>query len=135
MAHVAIALIRRPASPPRSQIGSRHGDVYPAIYLCMVVLRLAGAGLVVWVDAIHLDLWSEGYRHIPTDGPLFLAGAISGFVLAALLLLVWPRPLAGLLGAGSMASTLAALIFSINAGHAGRRPPKRRPPAFRDVTV
>ncbi len=86
-----------------------------AVYLCMVVLRLAAAGLVVWVAAIHLDLWSEGYRHIPTDGPLFLADAIAGFVLAALLL-VWPRPLAGLLGAGFMASTLAALILSINVG-------------------
>ena len=115
VAHLAIALIRRPASPPRSQIGCRRGAVYVAVYLCMVVLRLAAAGLVVWVAAIHLDLWSEGYRHIPTDGPLFLADAIAGFVLAALLL-VWPRPLAGLLGAGFMASTLAALILSINVG-------------------
>ena len=65
--------------------------------------------------AIHLHLWSEGYRHIPTNGPLFLADAIAGFLLASLLL-VWPRPLAGLLGAGFMASTLAALIVSINVG-------------------
>ncbi len=115
MAHLAIALIRRPASPPRSQIGSRHGAVYLAVYLCMVVLRLAGAGLIIWVAAILLDLWSEGYRHIPTDGPLFLADAIGGFVLAALLL-VWPWPLAGLLGAGFLASTLLALILSINVG-------------------
>jgi hypothetical protein len=113
--HLAIALIRRPASPPRPEAGSRHGAVYHAVYLCMVLLRLAGAGLLVWVAAIHLDLWSEGYRHIPTDGPLFLADAIGGFALAALLL-VWPRPLAGLLGAGFMASTLAALILSINVG-------------------
>jgi hypothetical protein len=115
MAHLAIALIRRPASPARSQIGSRHGVVYLAVYLCMVVLRLAGAGLMVGVAAIHLDLWSEGYRHIPTDGPLFLADAIGGFVLAVLLL-VWPRPWAGLLGAGFMASTLVTLILSINVG-------------------
>ena len=67
------------------------------------------------VAAIHLHLWSEGYRHIPTDGPLFLVDAIAGFILAAILL-VWPRPLAGLLGAGFMASTLAALILSINVG-------------------
>jgi hypothetical protein len=114
-AHLAIALIRRPASPPRPHIGSRHGAVYLAVYLWMVVLRLAGAGLLVWVAAIHLHLWSEGYRHIPTDGPFFLADAIAGFMLAALLL-VWPGPLAGLLGAAFMASTLAALILSINVG-------------------
>ena len=127
MAHVAIALIRRPASssrwrgvPPRSQIGARHGAVYLAVYFCMVVLRLAGAGLLAWVAVIHLDLWSEGYRHIPTDGPLFLAAAIGGFLLAALLL-VWSRPLAGLLGAGFMVSTLAALIVTINVGLFGFR--------------
>jgi hypothetical protein len=90
----------------------------------MVVIRLAGAGLVVWVAAIHLDLWSEGYRHIPTDGPLFLADAIGGLVLAALLV-VWPLPLAGLLGAGFLASTLVALIFSINVGLIGFQEPIR----------
>jgi hypothetical protein len=111
LAHLAIAPIRRPTSPPRPQIGSRHG----AVYLCAVALRLGGTGLLVWVAAIHLDLWSEGYRHIPTDGPLFLADAIGGFALAAILL-AWPRPLAGLLGTGFMVSTLAALILSINVG-------------------
>jgi hypothetical protein len=58
---------------------------------------------------------SEGYRHIPTVGPLFLADAIAGFGLAALLV-VWPSPLAGLVGAGFMVSTLAGLILSINIG-------------------
>jgi hypothetical protein len=111
MAHLAIAPIRPLASPPRPHIGSRHG----AVYLGTVVLRLAGAGLLVWVAAIHLDLWSAGYRHIPTDGPLFLADAIGGFALAAILL-AWPRPLAGLLGTGFMASTLAGLVLSINVG-------------------
>jgi hypothetical protein len=96
-------------------MGSGYGVVYHAVYLSLVALRLAGTGLLIWVAAIHLDLWSEGYRHIPTDGPLFLADAIGGFVLAAILL-VWPRPLAALLGIGFMASTLAALILSINVG-------------------
>jgi hypothetical protein len=36
-------------------------------------------------------------------------------------LLVWPRPVAGLLGAGFMASTLAGLIVSINFGLFGFR--------------
>jgi membrane-bound ClpP family serine protease len=79
------------------------------------VLRFAGVGLLVWVGAIHLDLWLGGYRQIPTDGPLFLADAIAGFALAASLL-AWPRPLIGLLGTGFMVSTLAGLILSINVG-------------------
>jgi hypothetical protein len=80
-----------------------------------VVLRLVGIGLLIWVAAIHLDLWAEGYRQIPTDGPLFLLNAIGGFALAAIFL-VWPRALAGLLGIGYMAVTLAALIVSSNIG-------------------
>jgi hypothetical protein len=110
-AHVAITLIRRLVSRPRLRIGSK----LVVLYVCTVVVRLVGAGLLVWVAAIHLDLWSEGYRQIPTDGPLFLVDAIGGFALAAILL-AWPRPLAGLLGAGFMASTLAGLILSINVG-------------------
>jgi hypothetical protein len=62
----------------------------------------------------------EGYRDIPTVGPLFLADAVGGLVLAAVLL-VWPRPLAGLLGAGFMISTLGGLILSLNVGLFGFR--------------
>jgi hypothetical protein len=85
-----------------------------------LVLRVAGAGLLIWVGALHLHLWSEGYRHIPTVGPLFLAQAIGGFALAAVVL-VWPRLLAGLLGAGYMLTTLAGLVISINVGLFGFR--------------
>ena len=109
MTQLAITLIRRLASPRRPQFRTRHG------FLAALVFRLACAGLLVWVAAIHLHLWSEGYRHIPTIGPLFLADAVGGFVLAALLLM-WPSPVAGLLGAGFMVSTLAGLILSINIG-------------------
>ena len=115
MTHRAIVFLRRLTSPPRRQAGSRHGAVYVTVYLITVALRLAGAGLLVWVAAIHLHLWSEGYRHIATDGPLFLADAIGGFALAAIFL-AWPRPLVGLLGTGFMVSTLAGLILSINVG-------------------
>lgn len=79
------------------------------------VTRLTCSGLLVWVGAIHLHLWSDGYMHIPTVGQLFLADAIGGFALAPLLIL-WPRPLAGVASAGFMASTLAGLVISINFG-------------------
>jgi hypothetical protein len=93
----------------------RHGtpSQYGPSFLATLVLRLVGVGLLTWVAVIHLHLWTEGYRDIPTVGPLFLADAVGGFVLAAVLL-VWPRPLAGLLGAGFMISTLGGLILSLN---------------------
>jgi hypothetical protein len=97
------ALFRRYGTP------SQHGPSF----LAALVLRLVCAGLLIWVAVIHLHLWMEGYREIPTVGPLFIADAVGGFLLAAVLL-VWPRPLAGLLGAGFMISTLGGLIVSLN---------------------
>lgn len=57
---------------------------------------------------------ARGIRQIPTDGPLFLLDAVTGLALAALLL-VWAAPLAGL-AAGYSASTLGALLISLNVG-------------------
>ncbi len=100
----------------------RHGarSRYGPSYLAALVLRLVCVGLLIWAAAIHLHLWMEGYRDIPTVGPLFLADAVAGFVLAAILL-VWPRPLAGLMGAGFMISTLVGLLVSLNFGLFGFR--------------
>jgi hypothetical protein len=113
---MATATSDQMASLRRHGTRSQHG---PAS-LAALVLRLVCAGLLIWVGAIHLHLWTEGYRDIPTVGPLFLADAVGGFVLAAVLL-VWPRPLAGLLGAGFMISTLGGLIVSLNFGLFGFR--------------
>ncbi len=77
--------------------------------------RLTDVGLIVAIGLIHLHLWLEGYRLIPTNGPLFLVDAIAAFVLAAALLL-WPRPVVGLLGLGLVASTLGALLISLSVG-------------------
>jgi hypothetical protein len=104
------------ASLRRHRTRSQHGPAF----LATLILRLVCAGLLIWAAAIHLHLWTEGYRDIPTVGPLFLADAIVGFVLAVVLL-VWPRPLAGLLGAGFMISTLGGLIVSLNFGLLGFR--------------
>jgi hypothetical protein len=79
------------------------------------VVRLACAGLLIWTGWIHLHVWLEGYRQLPTNGPLFLAAALSAFLLAAALT-VLPRPVIGLLGAGFLITTLGALIVSINVG-------------------
>ena|ERR1700722_468501 len=93
--------LRRLASPRRPEAPGRGGR--PALTL----LRLGCMALLAWIGYIHLHLWQEGYRHIPTNGPLFLVAAV---------LLTWPRPLAGLLAADDTASTLGALIISLSVG-------------------
>jgi hypothetical protein len=85
-----------------------------------LLLRLGCVALLAWIGYIHLHLWLEGYRQIPTDGPLFLLDAIAAFLLAAILL-VWPAPLAGLLAAGYTASTIGALLISLTVGLFGFR--------------
>jgi hypothetical protein len=111
MSQLTIGLVRQLTADRRPEATSAPR----VLSVVAMVLRVAGAGLLVWVAAIHLHLWSEGYRHIPSVGPLFLVDAIAGFVLAAVML-VWPRLLAGLLGTGYMLSTLGGLILSINVG-------------------
>jgi len=90
----------------------RRGNAFYAA----LVLRLAGVGLLAWIGWVHWILWqNEGYKSIPTDGPFFLIDAIAGVALAVLLL-AWPRPLAGLLSAGFTASTILALVISLWVG-------------------
>jgi len=112
--HTALRL-RRLASPRRPTAPGRGGR-----WAAALLLRLGCAALLAWIGYIHLHLWQEGYRQIPTNGPLFLLDAVAGFVLAAVLL-TWPRPLAGLLAAGYTASTLGALIISLSVGLFGFR--------------
>jgi hypothetical protein len=85
-----------------------------------LVLRLGSAAILVLIGYIHLHLWQEGYRQIPTDGPMFLVDALAAFVLAATLL-AWARPIVGLLAAGFAASTLGALLISLSIGLFGFR--------------
>ena len=113
---MATATSDQMASLRRHGTRAQHGPAF----LAALVLRLVCVGLLIWVAAIHLHLWTEGYRDILTVGPLFLADAVGGFVLAAVLL-VWPRPLAGLLGVGFMISTLGGLIISLSFGLFGFR--------------
>ncbi len=107
--------LRRLVSPHRPQAPDRGGR-WAAAWL----LRLGCVALLAWIGYIHLHLWQEGYRQIPTDGPLFLLDAVAAFVLAVALL-AWPRPLAGLLAAGYTAATIGALIVSLTVGLFGFR--------------
>jgi hypothetical protein len=101
----------RSLTSTRSHQAPRHA----ARSVTMPVLRVGCAALITWIGYIHLHLWQEGYRQIPVNGPLFLLAAIAAFVLAAILL-IWPRPLAGLVAAGFTAVTLGSLIISLTIG-------------------
>jgi lysylphosphatidylglycerol synthetase-like protein (DUF2156 family) len=107
--------LRRLGSPRRPPAPGRGGRRTAAL-----LLRLTCVGLLAWIAVVHLHLWLEGYRQIPTDGPLFLLDAVAGLTLAALLL-VWAAPLTGLVAAGYTSSTLGALLISLTAGLFGFR--------------
>ena len=79
---------------------------------CSGSSRVGLLGAVGWV---HLHLWQEGYRHIPTIGPLFLAAAVTALVVGVGLL-GRPSRLIGLLGFGTVIGILAGLIVSVNVG-------------------
>lgn len=78
-------------------------------------VMVMGAGLVAWSAGIHLDLWHDGYRGIATIGPLFLAQAVVGYVLAVTIA-VTRRALPALAGAGFLAGTAGALVVSAERG-------------------
>jgi hypothetical protein len=106
--------LRRITSPHPNPSGP------PGRQAAALLLRLACVALLAWIGYIHLHLWLEGYRQIPTDGPLFLLDAIAAFLLAAILLM-WPAPLAGLLAVGYTVSTIGALLISLTVGLFGFR--------------
>src|ERR1700761_7524137 len=80
-----------------------------------LILRVAGAGLLIATGAIHLDLYLTGYRTIPTIGWLFLLQVIAAFGLAVAVLLSGSRLVAAA-GAGFALATLAGYLLSIWVG-------------------
>lgn len=71
-----------------------------------------GSVLLASSGVIHLQLWSSGYRTIPTIGPLFLFQGITG-ILLAVLLFAWRRLLAVVMAIGFMIATVGGLLFSV----------------------
>jgi hypothetical protein len=86
--------------------------------LDLVIGRLVGAGLLVWMAWIHWHLWSTGYKHLHIVGPLFLLNAAGGVLLALAVLAVPSRWLSLTAAAGALMAggTLAGLAISINIG-------------------
>lgn len=87
----------------------------PLLRGALVAARLAGAALLGASAAVHLHLWLDGYRHIPTIGPLFLAQAVVGFVLTAVLVFT-PRPIVALGAIAFLLSTVGGLLLSATVG-------------------
>jgi len=97
-------------SPARPRLAQRRG-----LYAATVAMRIAAAALLAEIGYIHWHVWAEGYKFIHISGPLFLVDGIAGFVLAAAIL-VWARPLTGLLAAGFNVVTIAGLVISLAVG-------------------
>ena len=70
----------RQAPMTAARAGKQHAEP-PGPGWRTVLLRVAGAGLLVAAGAIHLDLYLTGYRTIPTIGWLFLLQVIAAFGL------------------------------------------------------
>jgi hypothetical protein len=98
-------------------LGRGAGPVSTLLGSVTTVAYVAGALLVLWSGYIHFHLWDEtdGYRSIATIGPLFLAQAIGGLVVAILLAAV-RRVWAAIIGIGYAASTAVGFLLTVNLG-------------------
>ena len=77
---------------------------------------VVGGLLLVCSAYIHVRLWkSEGYRHIPTIGPLFIVQSIVGMVIGVAVVAV-RRVWVAVLGAGFAVSTMAGFLLSVEVG-------------------
>jgi hypothetical protein len=106
----------RSYSPPNSESG-RPSDPGPVPgggqRLAINVLAVVGSGLLAYSAVIHFHLWdSDGYRNIPTIGPLFLMQAIVGFVLSVATA-IFRKLLLLVAATGFAISSIGGLLISI----------------------
>ncbi len=88
--------------------------------LAVNVLAWVGAVLLVLSAAIHLHLWSQGYKEIPTIGDLFIVQGVAG-ILLALVVAVFRRFVLVAAGALFAIGTAGGLLSSIWFGLFGFR--------------
>ncbi len=81
----------------------------------LAAMMLAGGALLVASGTIHLRLWYQAYRHIPTIGPLFLVPGIAG-ILLAMGMVGYRRLGTAVAGAGYMAASIGGLLVSTKVG-------------------
>ena len=87
------------------------------LQLATTAAFVLGGGLLIWSAFIHFHLWSEtdGYRTIPTIGPLFLLQSIAGLVIGIGIVAV-RRLWAAVIGIGFALSTIAGFLLSVAVG-------------------
>lgn len=78
-------------------------------------IRLLAGSFILMNGLIHLTLWREGYRDIPTIGTLFLLQIAASVAVAAAVVLL-PRRLTLLAGVVLSLGTLASLAASRTVG-------------------
>ena len=112
---------RQAKMTPAAQAGKQHPEP-PGPGWRAVMLRVAGAGLLIAAGAIHLDLYLTGYRTIPVIGWLFLLQVIAAFGLGLVVLAIGGRlpviagRLAAAAGAGFALATLGGYLLSVWTG-------------------
>lgn len=83
-------------------------------------LRLLAAASVVVSAGIHLKLWHDGYKFIPTVGHLFLLNVAGGIVIA-LMLMAWrhwvPAVLAMCFGMATLGAFTTATTIGLFGSH------------------
>ncbi len=82
------------------------------------ILRLVAAGMLLVAALIHYDLWADGYRRIPSVGPLFLVSTV-GSLVVILGLLLSGRSVVLLAGVAAATAAIAALVASRTVGFLG----------------
>jgi hypothetical protein len=105
--------VSTPTGPQlRQSLGRQHGASG-----LVLVLVAAGAATIVASAVVHLYLWGkeDGYRAVPTIGPLFLLQGVAGCLLGPVML-VFRRVITDTAGAVYLAMSLGALYLSINGG-------------------
>ncbi|HET7407431.1 MAG TPA: hypothetical protein VFJ21_09905 [Mycobacteriales bacterium] len=90
----------------------------PAARVAVLAGIVFGAAMVATSAVIHLHLWMIGYKHVHLIGPAFMFQAISGFVLA-LVMLGYRRLITVLAGLAFCAGSVVALLLSATVGFLG----------------
>lgn len=80
-----------------------------------MTVRVLAAAAVLVSALVHLYLWLDGFRTQDVIGPAFMVNAVSGVVIAGLLL-GWHHWLPGFLAFGFGLATLGAFIISATVG-------------------
>jgi hypothetical protein len=83
-----------------------------------VALRGALAASVLTAGSVHLYLWVNGYRELPTVGPLFVLNFAASVLIAATVVAT-PRVAGYALAMAFGASTIAAFLLSVAVGISG----------------